>query len=418
MAIKSRTRNAGDKKSGAPGRRPRLRLNPLRQAFFVGLAVAGIAIGYGVGFLTKTTPPPAPSESAAPATLPPLLPEGTKGQQGKPVRAYEEALPKDIIEPTETRPAVKVLRGAAEKTPVPGAQAAKTPGPGNQGPAQTKEAAPAGEESAGPKTAAETEPSPAKAEEAKQPPKPESPPEPSSETASLPPAVPLEGKAGGKKARIAIVIDDLGRNIAVLDELESLGVTLSYSVLPFESHTAAVVAHLRRRRQEILCHLPMEALGLANPGPGALLRSMSDRELLRNLRDALDAVPGATGVNNHMGSVFSADRPAMSIVLEVLRQRQLYFLDSRTSPETVGFAMARELGLPAAERQVFLDRERDAAAIEEQFGRLLEAATEEGVAVAIGHPYPETLQVLRREIPRAVAGGFRFVRVSEVLQDS
>ena len=96
MAIKSRTRKAGNNKPGEPGRRPQLRLNPLRQAFFVG----------GVGILTETTPPPAKSESVSSATLPPLLPEDTKVQQGKPVRAYEEALPQDIIESTETRPAV------------------------------------------------------------------------------------------------------------------------------------------------------------------------------------------------------------------------------------------------------------------------------------------------------------------------
>ena len=141
MAIKSRTRKAGNNKPGEPGRRPQLRLNPLRQAFFVGLAVAGIAIGYGVGILTETTPPPAKSESVSSVTLPPLLPEDTKVHQGKPVRAYEEALPQDIIESTETRPAVKVLRGTAEKTPSPDAQAASPPGPDNQDPARTKGAA-------------------------------------------------------------------------------------------------------------------------------------------------------------------------------------------------------------------------------------------------------------------------------------
>ena len=163
MAIKSRTLKNSNNKSGAPGRRPHFRLNPLRQAFFVGLALAGIAIGYGVGFLTKTTPPPVPSESAAPATLPPLLPEDTKVQQGIPVRAYEEALPKDIIESTETRPAVKVLKVTAEKTPSPDARSANPPGPDNQEPPQTPEA--------------ETEPSPAKNEKTEETPKPESLPQ-------------------------------------------------------------------------------------------------------------------------------------------------------------------------------------------------------------------------------------------------
>ena len=130
MAINSRNRKTGANKPAAMDRRPQFRLNPLRQAFFVGLAVAGIAIGYGVGYLTKSEPPP-------------LLPEGAQTQQGKPVRAYEEALPKDIIETTETRPAVKVLKVTAVKTPPPAAQTAKAPAPDNQDSPQAHEAAPA-----------------------------------------------------------------------------------------------------------------------------------------------------------------------------------------------------------------------------------------------------------------------------------
>jgi polysaccharide deacetylase 2 family uncharacterized protein YibQ len=142
---------------------------------------------------------------------------------------------------------------------------------------------------------------------------------------------------------------------------------------------------------------------------------MRPRELRVSTRRALDAVPGAVGVNNHMGSALSEDGAAMAAVLEVVHALGLFFLDSRTSPASVGFASARDLGVPAAERRVFLDGDRDAAAIRGEFRRLLALADDGSAAIAIGHPYPETLEVLAEEIPRATALGYRFVTVSEVI---
>ena len=127
-------------------------------------------------------------------------------------------------------------------------------------------------------------------------------------------------------------------------------------------------------------------------------------------------MPGAVGVNNHMGSGFSSDARLMRAVLEVLVQRELYFLDSRTSVLTQGYAVARELGLRAAERHVFLDRERQRASIAAQFEELLQTASAQGAAVGIGHPYAETLEVLEESVPGAVARGFRFVTVGELVK--
>lgn len=214
---------------------------------------------------------------------------------------------------------------------------------------------------------------------------------------------------------MALVIDDLGRSVAVLDELEQLGVPLSYSVLPFESQTADVVRALAERHAEVLCHLPMEADGDADPGPGALLSSMSPLQLRRATERALDAVPVAVGVNNHMGSTLSARRPAMDVVLSVLGQRHLFFLDSRTSPRSVGYALALEKGIPAAERQVFLDVDPRPEAIRGQFRELLRLADERGAAIAIGHPHPGTLEVLEEEVSRAQRAGYRFVPLSYLL---
>jgi uncharacterized protein len=215
--------------------------------------------------------------------------------------------------------------------------------------------------------------------------------------------------------RVALVIDDLGRSLEELERIRSLGVPVSYAVLPFEELTREVVAELRRGGEEILCHLPMEPRNGENPGPGALRHAMTDGELAGATRAALQAVPGAAGVNNHMGSRLSSDERSMRAVLGVLAERGLFFLDSRTAAESVGYRVAARLGIPAAERQVFLDRDPDPEAIRAQFERLLALARERGAAVAIGHPHPETLEVLAQEVPRARELGYEFVPVSYLL---
>ena len=216
-------------------------------------------------------------------------------------------------------------------------------------------------------------------------------------------------------ARLAIVIDDLGRSLDEVDSLAAIGVALTYAVLPFETRTPAVVARLSGMGAEILCHLPMEPRGALNPGPGALRATMSHDELTRATRRALAAVPGAIGVNNHMGSGLSAHRSAMTSVLGVVRQEGLYYLDSRTTADTVGYTVARELGLTTGERQVFLDSDRDPAAIRGQFQRLLDIAQARGGAIAIAHPYPETIAVLQDELPRLEGHGYEVVPASELL---
>lgn len=249
------------------------------------------------------------------------------------------------------------------------------------------------------------------------------PPASSTTPPSTPPPVsgPLEvvrqPSPGSKgRPRVAIVIDDLGRSLRDLEVLAALGVPITYAVLPFETKTPEVVAELRRRKEEVLCHLPMEAQGGANPGPGALLLSMSREELQEATRRALAAVPVAVGVNNHMGSGIAADREAITAVVSVVAENNLFFLDSRTTHKTLGYTIARHFGIPAAERQVFLDTQRDRDFIAGQFAEVLKHAKQRGGAIIIGHPYPETLEILAREVPKAVKQGFEFVRVSALLE--
>ena len=245
--------------------------------------------------------------------------------------------------------------------------------------------------------------------------------EPGRQTATVDEPLAIErqphARAEGRAPRIAIVIDDLGRSLRDLDTLADLGVPLTYSVLPFETRTQEVVAELTRRQSEILCHLPMEAKGGNNPGPGALLLSMNHDELIAATRDALSAVPGAVGVNNHMGSGLLSRREAITAVLSVVGEHKLYFLDSRTSADTLGYSLARHLGLRAAERQVFLDTHRDRSFIESQFAALQTVAQRRGAAIAIAHPYNETLEVLAKVVPAARAAGFEFVTASTLVDN-
>lgn len=274
-------------------------------------------------------------------------------------------------------------------------------------------APPAGDPGPSPTTLAETSPPDDDAEPAA----PETAAETDEPLSPMPPMPPIR-PVTSRGATVALVIDDLGRSVDDLDRLRDLGVPVTYAVLPFEVRTAEVDSVLAERGEEVLLHLPMEPSGGADPGPGALRRAMSDGQLVASIRDALRAVPSATGVNNHMGSELSSDRRAMNAVLGEIGARGLFFLDSRTSPQSVGYRAAQEMGIPAAERQVFLDTDADTEAIRREFRRLLEMAAERGSAIAIGHPYPATLQVLAEEIPRAREAGYEFVPVSYLLDRS
>jgi len=239
-------------------------------------------------------------------------------------------------------------------------------------------------------------------------------PEPPSGETETAPGEPAEEQLPEPGPRAALVVDDLGRSLEEVAALEKLGVPITYSVLPYETLTSEVVEDLHRRGAEVLCHLPMAAKNGANPGPGALSAEMAPAELRALTRRALAAVDGAVGVNNHMGSGFMPDERATRIVLEVIAGEGLFFIDSRTSADTKGFEVARRLGMPALERQVFLDTERDREFIRGQFAELVRRVEAGENVVAIAHPYPETVEVLAAELPRARSRGVEFVKVSEL----
>jgi polysaccharide deacetylase 2 family uncharacterized protein YibQ len=216
----------------------------------------------------------------------------------------------------------------------------------------------------------------------------------------------------------AIVIDDLGNELAPAERIAAWKAPVAGAVLPGVAFSAASARALARGGKEVLLHLPMEPAGYpkVRPGPGVILRSQSDSEIVRTLEDDLATVPGAVGVNNHMGSVATADPRVMRVVAGVLSNRGLYFLDSRTTDATVAERTAGEASVPVVSRRVFLDDVETDEAVSKQFAELVRRAREEGRAVAIGHPYPVTLAVLEREIPKLEAKGVRLVRVGELVR--
>jgi polysaccharide deacetylase 2 family uncharacterized protein YibQ len=189
-------------------------------------------------------------------------------------------------------------------------------------------------------------------------------------------------------------------------------------VLPGVAYSAASARALARGGKEVLLHLPMEPAGYpkVRPGPGVILRSQSDAEIVRTLENDLATVPGVVGVNNHMGSVATADPRVMRVVAGVLSDRGLFFLDSRTTDATVAVRTAEEASVPAVSRRVFLDDVETEEAVSRQLAELVRRAREEGSAVAIGHPYPATLAVLEREMPGLAARGVKLVKVGELVR--
>ena len=221
-------------------------------------------------------------------------------------------------------------------------------------------------------------------------------------------------------ARIAIVIDDLGNDADALERIASWRYPVAGAVLPGLPGSADAARRLAASGKEVLLHLPMEPDGYprVQPGPGVILRSDSDEQIAQTVNQDLESVPGAVGVNNHMGSAATADPRVMRAVVNVLAGRGLFFLDSRTTDSSVARRMADEAAVPAVSRRVFLDTVPSAAAIGRSYRELLQRARSEGTALAIGHPHPETLALLERELPRLAERGVRLVRVSALLSRS
>jgi len=215
---------------------------------------------------------------------------------------------------------------------------------------------------------------------------------------------------------IAIVIDDVGLDLRGAKRATALPPFVTLSFMPYAMRLKEQTKDARDAGHELMLHMPMEPMGHEDPGPGALLTGLPPEELHRRLETALASFTGFDGVNNHMGSKFTADPAGMELVVDELQERHLFFLDSRTSARTVGETIARQHGLPTIGRDIFLDDDMALPAIRNQMEQAERVARRKGMAVVIGHPHPTTLEALESWIPDAQARGFVFVPVKELIK--
>jgi len=217
-----------------------------------------------------------------------------------------------------------------------------------------------------------------------------------------PPATrPQPPPVGDGKPRVALIIDDLGYDGAIAEKFIDLGSEITLSVFPHSPFQKTILSQARKNGMEVMLHLPMEPMEYpsVDPGPDALLTTMSPDELIGMLNRNLDSAEGIKGVNNHMGSRLTADSERMNQVFSILKRRGLYFIDSRTTADTICYQSARLLRVPFAQRDVFLDHDQHPDVIRRQVERLISVARTRGCAVGIGHPHPETYTVLRDMMP-------------------
>ncbi|MGI9330213.1 MAG: divergent polysaccharide deacetylase family protein [Gammaproteobacteria bacterium] len=219
--------------------------------------------------------------------------------------------------------------------------------------------------------------------------------------------------------RIAIIIDDLGNLRSAGDRITALDGPVALAILPHTPAAAYIAGIAHDAGKEVLLHLPLQPIEGAMPmGIGKINLDNTRDELNRILAANLASVPYVTGVNTHMGSLLTQHPGHMAWLMgELERNGNLFFVDSRTTPASVALRVALEYGVPATSRDVFLDDDLDPRRVAEQFALLKNRARAQGSAVAIGHPYPVTLALLERELPRLAAEGIELVAVRELIGD-
>lgn len=219
-------------------------------------------------------------------------------------------------------------------------------------------------------------------------------------------------------AKIAIVIDDIGNQESDKDLL-SLNAHLTYAILPHTPYSFIFSKQAAKLQRDVIIHLPMQADSHNNNlGPGALTLGMSKRQHQQTLLMAMENIPHAIGINNHMGSLLTRSDQPMQWTMELLRQHNMFFLDSKTTVYSKVESIADQYGVSALHRNIFLDNVRQPSVMASQFQRLINIAKQYGSAIAIGHPYPETYQLLKKNLPLLSQMGIELVPLSKLLPEN
>jgi polysaccharide deacetylase 2 family uncharacterized protein YibQ len=222
-----------------------------------------------------------------------------------------------------------------------------------------------------------------------------------------------------KAAVIAVVIDDLGQDLAPARELLALPYKITLAVMPGLPQSKKITELAKQSDREVLLHLPMEPKNRNGKREafGTLRSDMTPMEFMAAISTDVDSVPGAAGVNNHEGSALTENSEAMKFLMAELKARGLFFLDSLTNPKSIAFSTAKEFGLKAAKRDVFIDNESNSpASIRGQLDELARIAKKRGSAIGIGHPHPATMGELKKWLATLDEQGIEIVPVSRLVK--
>ncbi len=215
--------------------------------------------------------------------------------------------------------------------------------------------------------------------------------------------------------RLAIIVDDGGYAESIIDAILAMDPGLTLAILPYTPHGVATAKRAAELGFEILLHMPMDNLDETMVYEGQLKTGMGEEEMLKLTEAALAQVPGAVGVNNHEGSRFTADGKSMALFIDIIKDRDLFFVDSRTVGDTRAYDMAVTFGVPAAKRDLFLDHDNEIEMIRRRFGEVLALARTQGQAIAICHFRRNTVTVLQEMLPQLGEQGIRLVHASELI---
>lgn len=214
--------------------------------------------------------------------------------------------------------------------------------------------------------------------------------------------------------KIVLIMDDIGYRLTDREALK-LPPQVAFSVLPGAPLTQELAQRAQQQGRDIMLHLPMAARIDKPLGPLALTAQMTIAQIARTTASALDSLPMAIGLNNHMGSQLTEQPVAMHALMQTLKNRGVFFIDSRTTAASVAEAVAHTVGVPAARRNVFIDHEPRVEFMEEQFARLLSLAQQQSIAIGIVHPHPQTLRFLQHQLSLLPSHNIELVAVSEIL---
>ena len=208
-----------------------------------------------------------------------------------------------------------------------------------------------------------------------------------------------------KKPKISIIVDDVGIEKNAVDQLIGISSNLTFAILPNRVHTAYAAEKANKNNVEILLHQPMEpkldsGYSADDAGEGVLLVGQTKEDIVNTINSNLSSIPNVVGVNNHMGSKFTENEELMILIMKNLKQKNLFFVDSLTSPDSKGYNIAKEIGVKTVKRDIFLDdKKKGKSYVKQQLRKLVAKAQKNGYAVGICHTYPQTIEVLREEIP-------------------